>query len=131
MIQEEERHRISSIDETTEKTKKVHLSWSKLIARIYEVNPLICACGEEMRIVAFVTHTQEINRILRGLGWPIDTPSLDPPCEEWDVCQLAATEDGFPDEEGGEYLEVGPDPPYEDDYIDPPHYEEPIYKIMS
>ena len=38
------------------KTSKVSLTWAKLIARIYEVNPLICPCGKEMKIIAFVTN---------------------------------------------------------------------------
>ncbi|MES9882257.1 MAG: hypothetical protein ABW185_15395 [Sedimenticola sp.] len=30
--------------------------WSMLLARIYEINPLVCSrCGGEMRIIAFVT----------------------------------------------------------------------------
>lgn len=43
--------------------KKVHqasLEWAALIARIYEVNPLICSrCGGKVKIIGFVTHKQK------------------------------------------------------------------------
>ena len=49
-----------SIKEAAEKIEKVSLSWAKLIARIYETNPLLCNCGKEIKIIAFVTHAAEI-----------------------------------------------------------------------
>jgi hypothetical protein len=36
-----------SVQEAVEKVGKVSLNWAKLIARIYEVDPLICICGKE------------------------------------------------------------------------------------
>jgi len=63
-----------SVRESEEKVEKVSLGWAKLIARIYEVNPLLCPCGKEMKIVAFVTHSAEIRRILSGVGWPAEIP---------------------------------------------------------
>jgi len=39
--------------------------WARLIARIYEVFPLVCKdCGTEMRIIAFVTETASVTRML-------------------------------------------------------------------
>ena len=41
--------------EEERKPKKVSFGWVKLIARIYEVLPLVCPkCGETMRIIAFI-----------------------------------------------------------------------------
>jgi len=115
-----------SLQEETEKVEKVSLDWAKLIARIYQDNPLVCGCGKEIKITAFVTHSAQIWRILRGIGWPIEIPEFDPPYDfaEFEICQLVSgTEDGFP-EEVEVHNEIGPDPPHFDDCIDPPHWKE-------
>ena len=39
--------------------------WAELLRRILEVDPLACPrCGEEMRIVSFITEPKTIDRIL-------------------------------------------------------------------
>ncbi len=53
--------------------------WAKLLARIYEVFPLVCVhCGAEMRIVAFVTETAPVTRILEHIGEPAKPSLLSP-----------------------------------------------------
>jgi len=53
--------------------------WAMLIARIYEVFPLVCKhCGTEMRIIAFVTETAFVTRILAHIGEPTNAPVLSP-----------------------------------------------------
>ena len=43
--------------------------WAMLIARIYDVFPLVCPqCGGELKIVAFLTETAPIQRILIHIG---------------------------------------------------------------
>jgi len=117
------------IQETVEKVEKVSFNWSKLIARIYEVNPLVCsACGKEIKIVGFVTRSDQIFRVLREIGWPTDIPEFDPEYEiiSWNICQLVTgSEDGFPDMIPQVYLETVPDPPWKD-FIepDPPHWNQ-------
>ncbi len=50
-----------------------------LLARIYEVFPLLCKhCGTEMRIIAFVTETASVTRILEHIGEPTKPPVLSP-----------------------------------------------------
>jgi len=50
-----------------------------LLARIYEVFPLVCfRCGEPMRIIAFVTDVGPIQRILAYLGEPAQAPRIAP-----------------------------------------------------
>jgi hypothetical protein len=50
-----------------------------LLARIYEVFPLVCPrCGEPMRILAFVTDLCSIKRILEPLGEPTQPPLIAP-----------------------------------------------------
>ena len=40
-----------------------------LIARIFEVFPLLCPnCGEQMRIIAFITHSADIGHTLDHIG---------------------------------------------------------------
>jgi hypothetical protein len=113
--------------EAATKTEKVSLNWAKLIARIYEVNPLICQCGKEIKITAFVTHSAEIRRILDRVGWHCETIEFDPPHDfaEWEICQLIpGTEDGFPVDIPEVCGENGPDPPFIECCIDPPHCDD-------
>ncbi len=58
-----------------------------LLARIYEVFPLVCVhCGAEMRILAFVSQTASVTRILEHIGElakpPRLSPARDPPAGE-------------------------------------------------
>lgn len=115
------------VQEAANKVEKVSLNWAKLIARIYEINPLICTCGKEIKIIAFVTHSAEIRRILSGIGWPTEPPEFDPSYDlaHWDICQLMpGTKDGFPDVGKQIHYEAGPDPPIREDYCDPPHWQD-------
>jgi hypothetical protein len=53
--------------------------WAMLLARIYEVFPLRCLrCGEPMRLIAFVTDSGSITRILAYLGEPTQAPRIAP-----------------------------------------------------
>ena len=53
--------------------------WARLLARIYEVFPLLCPhCGAEMPILAFITAAEPIDAILRHLGLPATPPPLSP-----------------------------------------------------
>lgn len=113
------------MQESAKKVEKISLNWAKLIARIYEVNPLLCTCGKKMKIVAFVTQPAEIRRFLSGIGQPTEFHEFDPPYKlpEREICQLLPwTEDGFlPDEAEIQITEVaGPDPPFIDCTSDPP-----------
>ena len=43
-------------------------TWAKLIAKIYEVDPLVCTkCGGEMKVVAVIMDPVEVKKILRHL----------------------------------------------------------------
>jgi hypothetical protein len=117
---------IKTLQETVEKVTKASRNWATLISRIYEIDPLTCAdCGKKIKIIAFVTHTEQIRRILRGIGWPITIPEFDLPyeCITYNICQLVPnTQDGFPMLEEQVHYDTGPDPPYVNE-IDPPHCE--------
>ncbi len=50
-----------------------------LLARIYEVFPLLCPhCRAPMRIIAFVTDTASVTHILQHLGEPAQPPPVSP-----------------------------------------------------
>ena len=49
--------------------RPAHYLWAVLIARIYEVFPLLCPnCGGQMRLIAFVTEGTQIEKILNHIG---------------------------------------------------------------
>jgi hypothetical protein len=53
-------------------------SWARLIAKVYQVDPLVCTrCGRRMSILAFVSDQHSISRILEHLG--LRSPELDRP----------------------------------------------------
>jgi len=58
-------------------------SWAKLIRRVYEVDPLLCRCGERMRVVGFITRPPVILKIFHHIGRrfdPLKLPGRSPPC---------------------------------------------------
>lgn len=60
-------------------------SWAKLLARIYEVFPLICSCGDAMKIIAIITNPHTARHILTQLKFctnPFDPVPFEP--EEWE-----------------------------------------------
>ena len=77
--------------------------------------------------MTFVTHPEEIRRILRGVGSPITIPEFDLPEEEVydNICQLLPnTADGFAKPEMQIHYGTGLDPPHWDDHSDPPFWED-------
>jgi hypothetical protein len=90
-------HAISSTPEpATPKRAPAHYLWAVLIARIYEVFPLLCPmCGGQMRLIAFITEGMQIRKILDHIGVdsepPYIAPARGPPL--WDDCD-AQTDDG-------------------------------------
>jgi hypothetical protein len=53
--------------------------WAAMLARIYEVFPLVCSkCGQEMRIIAFITNPASIERILSHIGEETTPPLIAP-----------------------------------------------------
>jgi hypothetical protein len=62
-------------------------AWARLLAKVYEVDPLRCpCCGSQMRLLAVITDTQQVLRILRHLiktgaaprGWTTPRWSAEP-----------------------------------------------------
>ena len=61
------------------KRSQAHYLWAVLIARIYEVFPLLCPiCGAQMRIIAFITHSADIRQMLDHIGVQAEPPCISP-----------------------------------------------------
>jgi hypothetical protein len=96
------------------KRSQARYLWAVLIARIYEVFPLLCPiCGGQMRILAFITHRSDIRHLLEHIGEeavpPHIAPARGPPL--WEACDAHMGEgsQGEPDWDGVEK----PAPDYE------------------
>jgi hypothetical protein len=86
--------------------------WAVLIARIYEVFPLICPlCGGEMRIIAFITDGAEVRKILNHIGAesepPRITPARGPPL--WEDCDALLADGVQVEPNWDESAQVAPD----------------------
>jgi hypothetical protein len=63
----------------TPRSRSSRMLWAQLLARIYEVLPLLCpACGGEMRIISFITLPSTVERILLHLDLPHRPPRVSP-----------------------------------------------------
>jgi hypothetical protein len=66
-----------------EPRKRCSPSWARLIAKVYQVDPLVCVrCGQRMSLIAFVTDQTAVGRILDHLGLSSPTPDKPPPVRE-------------------------------------------------
>ena len=62
---------------------KTSPGWRELIKMVYEVDPLICpACGAEMKIIAFITNCEIIDRIIHHLRLTFRTTRPPPPHQQ-------------------------------------------------
>ena len=58
----------NATESTTVSHAACRSAWAKLIAKVYEIDPLICPrCGSEMRLIAVITDPAEVCTILRHL----------------------------------------------------------------
>lgn len=64
-------------DNETARRSPARYLWAMLLARLYEVFPLVCpSCGAPMRIIAFITDIPAIRQILEHIGEPSTPPPL-------------------------------------------------------
>jgi len=55
-------------EESTASDQESRRTWARLIAQVYEVDPLICPrCSAQMRVLAVITEPEEAHKILRHL----------------------------------------------------------------
>jgi hypothetical protein len=58
-------------------------SWARLIRRVYEVDPLLCPCGQRMRVVGFIAQAPVIRKILTHIGRRFDPLKLPDPSPDY------------------------------------------------
>ena len=88
-----------------------------LIARIYEVFPLVCPlCAGQMRIIAFITQSADIRQILDHIGVESEPPKISPARGPplWEDCCDAQVGEGTQVEPDWD-LAAQPAPDYEVD----------------
>ena len=73
---------VVTVEEDSEFVRLRRKNWARLIVKIWQVEPELCACcGEKMRVIAAITHPHQddvIERILKSTGqW--DPPWLREP----------------------------------------------------
>jgi hypothetical protein len=98
------------------KRSPAHYLWAVLIARIYEVFPLLCPkCGGQMRLIAFVTEGMQIRKILDHIGVDSEPPHISPARGPplWEDCE-AQMDDGVQTEPDWD-MAAQPAPDYEVD----------------
>jgi hypothetical protein len=77
------------------KRAPAHYLWAVLIARIYEVFPLLCPmCSGQMRLIAFITEGSQIRKILNHIGVDSEPPHISPARGPplWDDCDAQVGE---------------------------------------
>jgi transposase len=111
-------------DTTSARTSR----WAALLARIYEVFPLICpTCQEPLTFIAFLTDPEPITQILAHIGEPtsppLTHPPRGPPQVEFDMGAPGgeteeAAQESFPDDldQSPEFDPTEPEPVPQDDF---------------
>jgi hypothetical protein len=83
-----------------------------LIARIYEVLPLLCPlCGGQMRIIAFITYSADLRHILEHIGVETEPPRIAPARGPplWDGCDVPMGDGVEVEPDWGEAAQPAPD----------------------
>jgi hypothetical protein len=71
-----------NVEERPVKTRRCSASWARLIAKVYDVDPLTCwKCGGKLKIVAYLHDRVSIRRILGHLGLSEPEAERPPPPE--------------------------------------------------
>jgi hypothetical protein len=53
---------------STPERRRLRRAWAQMIRRIYEVDPLTCRCGAQMRILSFILDPRVVTKILRHIA---------------------------------------------------------------
>ena len=51
----------------SEFAKETRRTWARLLRKSFEVDPMLCSCRAEMKIVSVITKARVVDRILRHL----------------------------------------------------------------
>jgi hypothetical protein len=79
-------------EEEQPKKRRCSSSWARLIAKVFQADPLVCKrCGGPLKVVAYITHTVAIRRILDHLGL---SPPEKPPPEVREIVRVPVDDEG-------------------------------------
>jgi hypothetical protein len=80
--------------EAPEPRKRCSPTWARLIARVYQVDPLVCTrCGQRMSTIGFVTDQMAVQEVLDHIG--LSSPeAAKPPPPGREVLRVAEHGDG-------------------------------------
>lgn len=53
-------------------------AWAACLRKVFEVYPVLCKCGGEMKLVGVILDDRELGRILAHQGWPVNFPKPSP-----------------------------------------------------
>ncbi len=67
-VSEEESSADPTVLPSTAERRRLRRAWAQMIRRIYEVDPLTCSCGAQMRILSFILDPQVVTKILRHIA---------------------------------------------------------------
>lgn len=70
--------------------KRLRRKWAQLIRRIYEADPLLCECGQKMRVLSVLTDQPVIDKILAHLDRKREGRERAPPEEPPDRSSLSS-----------------------------------------
>lgn len=70
--------------------RRLRRQWARLIRRIYEADPLLCDCGNEMRVISFLTDPPVVDKLLKHLELKASATQRGPPSSEDEQEQLAS-----------------------------------------
>jgi hypothetical protein len=75
----------SCYDEAAVSDQESRCTWARLIAQVYEVDPLECPrCHSPMKVIAVITDPEEVTKILRHLvKVGRSPPAFDPTSLNW------------------------------------------------
>jgi hypothetical protein len=69
--------------------------WAEMIRKVYEVDPLLCAkCAAKMKVVAFITDYEVIDRIINHLKLTFTATKHPPPQIAYQEVWMAVETDG-------------------------------------
>ena len=58
---------------------KYRLAWAALLSRVFQIDVSVCpVCQGKMKIIAFITDPESVQRYLRGEGLPTEPPPIAP-----------------------------------------------------
>ena len=79
-------------EEEQPKKRRCSPSWARLIAKVFQTDPLVCRrCGGPLKVVAYITETVAIRRILDHLGL---SPPEKPPPDVREVVRVPVDDQG-------------------------------------